>query len=70
MILKDFSRFGLVDIDEEGRIRNLEEKPIVAKSDIVSCGIYLIRRRMLINLIEECVKEKQIRFCKRYYNQV
>lgn len=61
---KDLSRFGLVDIDEEGRIRNLEEKPIVAKSDVVSCGIYLIRRRMLINLIEECVKENRYDFVR------
>ncbi|MCR4693744.1 MAG: glucose-1-phosphate adenylyltransferase subunit GlgD [Pseudobutyrivibrio sp.] len=58
----DLSRYGVVTMDRDGRITEFEEKPMLAKSDIVSAGIYVIRRRALIDLLEECNKEGRYNF--------
>ena len=50
-------RYGCVKTDETGRITDFEEKPLIASSNIVSCGIYILRRRHLIELIEKCAEE-------------
>ena len=50
-------RFGTVKMNEESRIEEFEEKPMVAQSQIVSTGIYVIRRRQLIDLIERCAED-------------
>ncbi|MBO5292164.1 MAG: glucose-1-phosphate adenylyltransferase subunit GlgD [Lachnospiraceae bacterium] len=57
-------RFGTIKMNEESRIEEFEEKPIVAKSNTVSCGIYVIRRRLLIELIERCAEEDRTDFVK------
>lgn len=44
-------------MNEECRIEEFEEKPIVARSNTISCGIYVIRRRQLIELIERSAEE-------------
>ena len=36
-------RFGILRMDEDGRIQEFDEKPMVATSNTVSCGIYVIR---------------------------
>ncbi len=55
---EDVSRFGVVQVDEDGRINDFEEKPVEeVNSRIVSTGIYVIRRRLLIELIEKCIEE-------------
>ncbi len=59
---EDTTRFGLVRTNEDGRITDFEEKPMVASSSIVSCGIYVIRRRQLIELIERCAMEDRYDF--------
>lgn len=53
----DVSRFGVVRYDEDGRIQDFEEKPIVSNETKVSAGIYIIRRRLLIELIEKAMQE-------------
>lgn len=58
----DISRFGVVTTDEDGRIVNMEEKPLASDSRTVSCGIYVIRRRQLIELIEKSIKEEHYNF--------
>ncbi len=69
---EDVSRFGLVRTNEEGRITDFDEKPMVATSHTVSCGIYVIRRRQLIELIEKCAEEDRYDFVQdiliRYKN--
>ena len=55
----DFSRYGTVKTDEDGRIISFEEKPLVTSSRTVSCGIYIFRRRQLIDLIERCQEEER-----------
>ncbi|MCD7882262.1 MAG: glucose-1-phosphate adenylyltransferase subunit GlgD [Lachnospiraceae bacterium] len=54
---EDVTRFGLVQMNEDHRIIQFDEKPVTAVSNMVSCGIYVIRRRMLIELIEQAIYE-------------
>ena len=49
---ENVDRFGILKMNEESRIEEFEEKPVVAKSNTISCGIYVVRRRQLIELIE------------------
>lgn len=69
---EDVTRFGLVKTNEDGRIIEFEEKPMVATSNAISCGIYVIRRRQLIELIERCAAEDRVDFVRdilvRYKN--
>lgn len=68
VVVKDFpenadvSRFGLVRMNEESRIVDFEEKPMISSSSTVSTGIYVIRRRLLIELIEKCAEEDRYDF--------
>ncbi len=55
-------RYGTVELDEDGRITEFVEKPIVAKSQTISCGIYVIRRRALIELLERSEEEGRFDF--------
>ena len=58
----NIERFGTINMNEESRIENFEEKPILAKTNTVSCGIYVIRRRHLIEMIEKCIEEDRYDF--------
>lgn len=58
----DISRFGTVKIDPDGLISEFEEKPMIAHSNIVSTGTYVIRRRKLIELLEQCNAEGRYNF--------
>ncbi len=66
-------RYGTIKMNEDCRIEEFEEKPIVANSNTISCGIYVIRRRLLIEMIERCALEDRYDFVKdiliRYKNQ-
>lgn len=68
----DLNRFGILDTDEDRRITEFEEKPVVAKGNLVSAGIYVIRRRLLIELLETSANEERHDFVKdiliRYRN--
>ena len=57
-------RFGVVGMDSDGRIREFDEKPMVSRSRIVSTGIYVIRRRLLIEMIEKCGEEDRVDFVR------
>ncbi len=58
----DPKRYGLVHMDETNRITEFEEKPMVSSTDMISTGIYVIRRRMLIELLEQCNEEGRYNF--------
>ena len=68
----DLRRFGLVRTDEDGRVTDIDEKPMVATSDVASLGIYVMRRRLLIELLEQCAEEDRYDFVRdiliRYKN--
>ena len=63
------SRFSL---NEDCRIEEFEEKPMVSSSNVISTGIYVIRRRQLIEMIERSAQEDRYDFVKdiliRYKN--
>ncbi|WP_167955644.1 glucose-1-phosphate adenylyltransferase subunit GlgD [Anaerosporobacter faecicola] len=69
---EDASRFGVIKTNEDGRIEEFEEKPIVTTENTVSAGVYVIRRRQLIELIEKSALEERHDFVKdiliRYKN--
>ncbi len=68
----DAGRYGIIKMNEESRIEEFEEKPIMARSSTVSCGIYIVRRRQLIEMIEKGMEEDRYDFVKdiliRYKN--
>ena len=53
----DVSNYGVVKTDDTGRITDFEEKPVETEGHLVSTGIYVIRRRLLIQMIEKCIAE-------------
>ena len=57
-------RFGCVKTDADGRITEFEEKPVQATSNTISCGIYIIRRRQLVEMIEKASLENRYDFVK------
>ena len=69
---EDATRFGVIRTDADERIVEFEEKPIVTDTNKVSAGIYVIRRRLLIELIEKAMEDEQHDFVKdiliRYKN--
>ena len=61
---EDATRFGIIKMNEESRIVQFDEKPMAATSHTISCGIYVIRRRQLIELLEKSVEEGRYDFVK------
>ena len=59
---EDVSRFGVVQMNEESRIIDFEEKPMVAQSHTISTGIYVLRRRQLIEMLEKSMEEHRFDF--------
>ncbi|MCR4837485.1 MAG: glucose-1-phosphate adenylyltransferase subunit GlgD [Eubacterium sp.] len=68
----DISRFGVVRLGDNNRVEDFEEKPLVAETHTASIGVYVIRRRQLIELLEACAAEGRTDFVKdilvRYKN--
>jgi len=68
----DISRFGVVKVGDNGRVLDFEEKPLVAETSTASIGVYVVRRRQLIELLETCAAEGRTDFVKdiliRYKN--
>ncbi len=60
----ELDRFGVIKTNADGRIREFEEKPLVAESTIASIGVYVVRRRQLIELLENCAREERTDFVK------
>lgn len=53
----DISRFGVVNLDKDNRVIGFEEKPLVAETNTAFVGVYVVRRRQLIELLEACAAE-------------
>ena len=60
----ELDRFGIVETAEDGRITNLQEKPLIPSGSLISTGIYVIRRRQLIELMEQAAEEERFDFVK------
>lgn len=69
---KEIERFGVIRMNEEGRVEEFEEKPIVSQYNTISAGIYVIRRRLLIELLEKAAEDGRYDFVRdiliRYKN--
>ena len=69
---EDSLRFGQVVKDADGRLLNFEEKPLEETTREVNCGVYVIRRRLLMELLETCEEEERYDFVRdiiiRYRN--
>jgi glucose-1-phosphate adenylyltransferase len=48
----DISQYGVMELDENGRVTDFEEKPLESHSSIISLGVYVISRTLLIRLLE------------------
>lgn len=59
---EDIHRFGIIRMDDEQRVINFEEKPSIAQTNTVSIGVYVIRRRLLIELIQKAHEEGLVDF--------
>ncbi|MBP3901441.1 MAG: glucose-1-phosphate adenylyltransferase subunit GlgD [Blautia sp.] len=68
----EIERFGVLRMNEDCRIEEFEEKPMVSPYNTVSTGIYIIRRRQLIELIDKAGQEGRNDFVRdiliRYKN--
>ena len=68
----DVERFGMIRMNEDCRIEDFEEKPMASNYHTISAGIYVLRRRQLIELIEKCAQDDRHDFVKdiliRYKN--
>ena len=53
----EVERFGVIRMNEDCRVEEFEEKPMVSAYNTVSTGIYVIRRRQLIELIEKAAQD-------------
>ena len=60
----DVNRFGVVKMEADNRIVSFEEKPLVTDSNLISSGVYVIRRRLLIELIEKANAEQRYDFVR------
>ena len=68
----EINRYGLVSMTDEGRVTEIDEKPLETNLSTVSTGIYIVRRRLLIELIEKAAEEDRHDFVRdiliRYKN--
>lgn len=49
---EEASRFGIMNVDEEGTITDFEEKPVEPKSNLASMGIYIFTYEVLKKYLE------------------
>ncbi len=68
----EINRFGVVTMNNDNRITDIDEKPLETNLSMVSTGVYVIRRRLLIELIEKAAEEDRHDFVRdilvRYKN--
>jgi len=53
----DVKSFGIVSIDNQNKLLEFEEKPIEVFSSTISLGIYVMKRELLMELLEEIINE-------------
>jgi glucose-1-phosphate thymidylyltransferase len=57
--IKDAKKYGVVDIDEQNKIIDIEEKPQEPRSNLIVTGIYLITKQDITRLKENFEKTKE-----------
>lgn len=61
---EDLSLLGLLSIDEDGNVNDMQEKPQNPWTNTCSMGIYVLKRELLINLLEESAARGNYDFVK------
>ena len=61
---EELAQLGIVKLDDSGRVIDLQEKPLHPETNLGSLGIYLIKRSLLISLLEECAAHGDSDFVK------
>ncbi len=56
--------YGVLELDENERMLDFEEKPVEPTSSLISLGIYVISRTLLIQLLETILAEGRYDFVK------
>jgi glucose-1-phosphate adenylyltransferase len=57
--VEDASRFGIVSVNRLGRVTRFEEKPAKPKSNLVSMGIYIFKKEVLVNILSDRSRKKE-----------
>lgn len=53
MTKEELSHLGIINTDDTGRVVDFQEKPLNPKNNYTSMGIYIMRRKFLISLLED-----------------
>ena len=61
---EDLSKYGVMQMDEDNRVVDFEEKPLEPVGHSVSLGTYVIGREMLIDLLETIIAEGRYDFVR------
>ncbi len=64
MCKESLTKFGIMQMDDDNRVTDFEEKPLDPQSDQASLGIYIIGRELLIDLLEHVVAEGRYDFVR------
>jgi glucose-1-phosphate adenylyltransferase len=54
---EDIRNYGVLELDKDERLLNMEEKPLDPQSDLANTGVYIIKRKLLIELLETISSE-------------
>lgn len=66
---RELSRFNLIDINEEGRITDIEVKPYYPKTALAGMDIYIMEKALLESIIDECTARGDHDFIKDALNK-
>lgn len=61
---RDISRFTLLDLDEEGRVTDIEVQPYYPKTANASMEIYVMEKALLESIVDECSARGDVDFVK------
>ena len=61
---QDVRPYGVMEIDENNRVIEFEEKPLEPSSSTISLGIYIISRILLIKLLEVVIQDGRYDFVR------
>jgi glucose-1-phosphate adenylyltransferase len=62
--MEELTHFGVMEVDKGSRVIDFQEKPKQPKRNTCSMGIYLMKRELLISLLEECISHGNYDFVK------
>lgn len=60
----ELKTLGIMNVDQEGRVKDLLEKPLYPKSTNASIGVYILKRTLLISLLQESAAHGYYDFVK------